>query len=252
MFQNINDNTINLEKNKIRENITNIIANIFTKKYITLYIISFMISQVALGGEFSIFSISLLGACFASSVPLLGIIVISLIGNLIKFGANGALDYFLTTLVMMISLFILKPVYNELERNEKLKVGKNIFIATLIVQIIKFAMSIFTIYDIISTITISIIAVVFYKIFVNAITVLQDFNRKSAFSIEEVIGASLLLAISVGAFGNTNIFGFGIKNILSILIVMVLGWKNGILVGTTTGVSIGVTLGVITGSEPME
>ncbi len=251
MFQNINDNTINLEKNKIRENITNIIANIFTKKYITLYIISFMISQVALGGEFSIFSISLLGACFASSVPLLGIIVISLIGNLIKFGANGALDYFLTTLVMMISLFILKPVYNELERNEKLKIGKNIFIATLIVQIIKFAMSIFTIYDLISTITISIIAVVFYKIFVNAIVVLQDFNRKSAFSIEEVIGASLLLAISVGAFGDTNIFGFGIKNILSILIVMVLGWKNGILVGTTTGVSIGVTLGVITGSEPI-
>ena len=81
--------------------------------------------------------------------------------------------------------------------------------------------------------------------------VLQDFNKKSAFSIEEVIGASLLLAISVGTFGDLNIFGFGIRNILSILIVMVLGWKNGVLVGTTSGVTIGVTLGIITGSEPI-
>ena len=38
---------------------------------------------------------------------------------------------------------------------------------------------------------------------------------------------------------------------LSILIVLVLGWKNGILVGATSGVTIGVTLGIITGGEPI-
>jgi hypothetical protein len=43
-----------------------------------------MLSMVGLGGEFSVFSISMLGACIASSVPLLGIVVVSLIGNLIK------------------------------------------------------------------------------------------------------------------------------------------------------------------------
>ena len=38
---------------------------------------------------------------------------------------------------------------------------------------------------------------------------------------------------------------------LSILIVLVLGWKNGVLVGTTAGVTIGVTLGVITNADPL-
>ena len=38
---------------------------------------------------------------------------------------------------------------------------------------------------------------------------------------------------------------------LSILIVLVLGWKNGVLVGATSGVTIGVTLGIITGGEPI-
>lgn len=65
------------------------------------------------------------------------------------------------------------------------------------------------------------------------------------------MGASLLLAISFTCFGEFNIFGFSIRNILSILIILVLGWKNGVLVGTTAGVTIGVTLGVITSAEPM-
>lgn len=253
MFQNINEDTININNENTRDNKqgVNIFANVFAKKNIVLYVVSFMLSMVGLTGEFSIFSVSMLGACFASSVPALGIVLVSLIGNLIKYGVGGALGYFLTALIMIVTLFLIKPIYNEQERNEKIKIGKNVFISTLLLQIIKLAISTFTIYDMLSGVAVSIIALVFYKIFVNAIVVLQDFNKKSAFSIEEVIGASLLLAISVGTFGNLNIFGFGIRNILSILIVMVLGWKNGVLVGTTSGVTIGVTLGIITGSEPI-
>ena len=253
MFQNINEDTININNENTRDNKqgVNIFANVFAKNNIVLYVVSFMLSMVGLTGEFSIFSVSMLGACFASSVPALGIVFVSLIGNLIKYGVGGALGYFLTALIMVVTLFLIKPVYNEQERNEKIKIGKNVFISTLLLQIIKLAISTFTIYDMLSGVAVSIIALVFYKIFVNAIVVLQDFNKRSAFSIEEVIGASLLLAISVGAFGDLNIFGFGIRNILSILIVMILGWKNGVLVGTTSGVTIGVTLGIITGSEPI-
>ena len=253
MFQNINEDTINLNKNNTRENKEkiNILKNVFNKKYVLLYLVSFMLSLVSINGEFSIFSISILGACLSFSIPALGIVIISLIGNLIKFGTNGILGYFLTSLIMIMSIFILKPYVNESERNEKIKLGKNVFIATLLLQLINAGMIGFTVYDILSSITISIIALVFYKIFVNSVVVMKDFREKRAFSIEEVIGASLLLAIAATGFGDLNIFGFGIRNILSILIVMILGWKNGILVGTTSGVTIGVTLGAITGTEPI-
>lgn len=53
-----------------------------------------MLSFVGLNDEFSIFSISMLGACFASSIPALGIVLASLIGNFIKFGVGGVLGYF--------------------------------------------------------------------------------------------------------------------------------------------------------------
>ena len=252
MFQNINEDTIeiNNKAEKAKRNV-NIFSNVLTKENLAIYVVAFMMSIVGIGGDFSIFSISVLGACFASSVPALGVVAVSLLGNFIKFGVGGGLGYFLTTLVLIITLFIFKPRYNEEERNEKIKIGKNVFIATLLIQIVKIAMAQFTLYDVLASITLSIIALVFYKIFVNSIVVVQEFYEKRAFSIEEVIGASLMLAIAVGGIGDFSVAGFSIRNILSILIVMVLGWKNGMLIGTTSGVTIGVTLGVITNSEPI-
>ena len=252
MFQNINEDTIeiNNKAEKAKRNV-NIFSNVLTKENLAIYVVAFMMSLVGIGGDFSIFSISVLGACFASSVPALGIVAVSLLGNFIKFGVGGGLGYFLTALVLIITLFIFKPRYNEEERNEKIKIGKNVFIATLLIQIVKIAMAQFTLYDVLASITLSIIALVFYKIFVNSIVVVQEFYEKRAFSIEEVIGASLMLAIAVGGIGDFSVAGFSIRNILSILIVMVLGWKNGMLIGTTSGVTIGVTLGVITNSEPI-
>ena len=253
MFQNINNDTMNINNENVRDDKEklNLFSNVFAKKNFVLYVISFMLSLISVGGEFSLFSVSILGACIASSVPVLGVVVISLVGNLIKYGVGGALGYFLTTLVLLITLFIFKPKYNAQERNEKIKIGRDIFIATLLIQIVKLAISGFMLYDLLAGITISIISLVFYKIFVNSIVVIQDYGRKGAFSIEELLGTSLLIAIALGAFGDVSILGFGIRNVLSILLVMILGWKNGVLVGATSGVTIGVTLGVITGSEPI-
>ena len=247
MFQNINESTVEERK----RDTLNKWSEVISKNNIVMYVISFMLSFVGIGGDFSLFSFSILGACFSSSIPLLGVVIVSLIGNVVKFGVGGGLEYFLTSLVFFITIFILKPKYNEDERNEKIKIGKNVFIATLLIQIVKIAMAQFTLYDVLASITLSIIALVFYKIFVNSIVVVQEFYEKRAFSIEEVIGASLMLAIAVGGIGDFSVAGFSIRNILSILIVMVLGWKNGMLIGTTSGVTIGVTLGVITNSEPI-
>ena len=126
MFQNINEDTINENNNIERKNKLNIFSNVFSIKNIGVYLVSFMLSLVGVGGEFSVFSISVLGASFASSIPALGVIIVSLIGNFIKFGVNGALEYFITVLVLTISMILVKPRYNEKERNEKIKIGKKI------------------------------------------------------------------------------------------------------------------------------
>ena len=224
MFQNINENTIDGHNYKEEKKKTELFTNVFAIKNIPIYTITLMLSMVGLTGEISPFSISILGACISNSVPLLRIVACSIIGNLIKFGISGALSFILTTLVLIVTMFLIKPKYNEDDVNEKVNLAKNIFISTMIIQLAKVGISGFTLYDVLSIICFSIITIVFYKIFVNSIIVFRNFGEKKAFSI---------------------------KNILSILIVLILGWKNGVLVGTTSGVTIGVTLGVITSSEPV-
>lgn len=254
MFQNINENTIdsrNYKEVRNERKRIDILTDVFSLKNIPIYIISLMISMVGITGELSPFSISILGACIVNSIPLLGVVLFSCIGNCISFGIGGLLQYILTALVLIVTMFIIKPISNEEEENENVKLSKNIFISTLIIGLAQIGLSGFTVYDILSIISFAIIAVVFYKIFVNSIIVIRDFNEGKAFSIEEILGASLMLSIAVGAFGELSIFGFSIRNILSILIVLILGWKNGVLVGTTAGVTIGVTIGVITSSDPV-
>lgn len=254
MFQNIDESTINIndcEENKKEKKKIDIFKNVLEIKNVPIYILSLMVSMVGIAGDMSPFSISILGACMSNSIPLLGVVIFGIIGNAIKFKISGALGYILTTLVLMASLFLIKSKVNEDEKNEKIKLAKNIFFASLIIQIAKIGISGFTLYDILSSVAFAIITVVFYKIFVNSMIAVRDIWQGKAFSIEEVLGASLIFAIAVGAFGDLSIYEFSIRNILSILIVLILGWKNGVLVGTTAGVTIGVTLGVITSSDPI-
>ena len=248
MFQNITE-TENTKETLA--NPKNILANVISKKYIILYILTFMLSQVAMGYSVSPFSIAIIVACVSNEIPIIGVILFSLIGNAITTGAKGTVSFIVILLLFFVSFLIKEPKYNDITKNEKVKLSKRIFFASLIVSLIKVFINQVLIYDILSAICMSIIIVVFYKIFSNSLQVITNYNEKMAFSIEEILGASLLCSIALCALGDLSIFGFCIRNILSIFIVLVLGWKNGILIGTTAGVTIGVTLGIIANSEPM-
>ncbi|MBR3249451.1 MAG: SpoIIE family protein phosphatase [Clostridia bacterium] len=250
MFQNIQEVQGKIDYREEKKKL-NVFSNIITKKNIILYIIVFMVSTIGIGQDLSPFSLAITAACMAAGIPIFGVAVCGIAGNSIAFGTSGALNYMVTLLVMIITMFLAKPIYNDENRNEKIKVAKNLFFSVFIVEFVKLFMIQFTLYDVMMLVTISMVTVVFYKIFVNSIIVIQEFNEHSAFSIEEVIGASLLLAIAFSALGEFSVFGLSVRNILSILIVLILGWKNGILLGTTSGVAIGVTLGIIADTEPL-
>lgn len=166
-------------------------------------------------------------------------------------GWTSILSYIITLLIFFASFLVKEPTYNDSTRNEKIKLGKRIFFASLIVNVIKVFIKQFLIYDLLVAITVSMVVYIFYKIFVNALGLITNYNEKMAFSIEEVLASSLLASIALCALQDIQILGFSIRNVLSIFIVLVLGWKNGVLVGTTAGATIGVTLGIISNSEPM-
>lgn len=248
MFQNLSGTE------STKENIgnkKNILSNVITKKYIILYIGAFMVSMVNMGYSTSPFSLAIVAAAISNEIPIIAILALSLIGNAIGSGLSGTINYIVTLLIFFASIFIKEPRYNDSSRNEKVMLARRLFFASLIVSIVKILINQFLWFDLLTGISMAIITVIFYKIFANSLTVVVNYNEKMAYSIEEVLGMSLLLSIALCAFGDISIFGFSVRNVLSIFIVLVLGWKNGILVGTTAGATIGVTLGIIANNEPI-
>lgn len=102
MFQNINNegviDTKEYKKGNEKKNKLEIFSNILSIKNIPIYIVTLMISMVGIGGDISPFGISILGACLANSIPALGIVIVAIIGNAIKFGISGALRIFINSI----------------------------------------------------------------------------------------------------------------------------------------------------------
>ena len=253
MLQNISKELgYNEEVKKVNgKNYEIITKKIFTKQNMVMYVISLLISMVSFGEDTIIapFGIALVAASISKGIPLMMVYVVSLIGTSIKFGLNGLLVYIVSSLIVVLSVIVAKPKKSIEDSNEKIKIGGNLAISVFLVQLIYILFTGFYFYDFLASIMITITTYIFYKIFVNSISVISEYGIKKVFSVEEVIGASLLIAIAVSAIGNFSILSFSLKNIICIFIVLYLGWRNGILVGATAGITVGIVLSIIGGGE---
>ena len=226
MFQIINNNEEEYiqEEKKSKLNI----LNLFQSKDIFLYIVSFMVSMVSFNGEWAPFGLAIFAACCSNRKPVGIIYILVAIGTLIKFGFGIFGIFLLTSILFMALVLIIRPNFEEDERNEKQKLGKYVFISVFAIQLFKMLFTGFLWYDLVTSIAIGIITYIFYKIFANSIIVINDYMEKQVFSIEEVMGASLLVAIAFVSL-----------------------WKHGLLVGATSGITIGMVLGIITANSPV-
>lgn len=246
MFQNIRNDNIEYNQEEVElknKKVIDVLKGLLTKQNIILYIISFMISTVGFGDNINPFAIALLAAVCSNDVPIGIIYILSLVGTWVGFGKDGLLIYFLASLIFIGSLYLFKIRINEKTDNKRL--GKRVCMAVFCAQAIKLLFGRILVYDILISITYVIAVGIFYKIFEGAVRVIKNSKEKKAFAIEEVLAASLLISIAVCGFKDTLVFGYSLRNILSILVVLVLGWQNGILVGASSGIIIGLVLGII-------
>lgn len=257
MLQNISEKYNQSSTAKVAEeeystekiNYSEILSKLFTKQKIVIYIVTFMISMCSFGSDnsgmiISPFGLAMLAASVSYGMPIAIVYMASFLGTLAKFGIGEASMFLLTSAVMVVLILIKKPEKFENEQ-EQIKLGAYLFISIMIVSITKSIMEGFLLYDMLVSIILAVSTYIFYKIFVNSIAVIGEYGIKRAFSIEEVVGASMLLAIAFSAIGELSVFGFSIRNILCIFLILVLGYRNGILVGGVSGITVGIVLGII-------
>lgn len=235
MFQNIaeEEKQENIIEDEIVQNkidIKDILKKIFTKQNIIVYIISFMLSTVSTVNGMAPFGLAIFAATLSNGLPAGIVFIVSLIGTLVCIGGGEALTFILTALVLVMMVVGFKPWYEEEYKSERRKLGKYVIASVMIVQIIQILFRGFLLYDLFIGVTTAIATYIFYKIFSNSIVTISSFGQTKIYTVEEVIGASLMLAISLTALKGIQIFGLEIRSVLCILIVLILGWKKGILI----------------------
>ena len=229
------------------------VANLFSVQKLVVYLLTFMISMVSLGQNndttIAPFGIALVVAAISNGIPAIFAFTAGLVGSMIKFGWTQVSIYLLTFACFLAMYLIKRPGKKEGDEGN-INLGGYVFVSVLVATSLKMLISGFYLYDAMLIIIYSISTYIFYKIFTNSLTVISDYGNKQVFSIEEVIGASLLIAIAVSAIGKFSIFNFSIRNIICIFLVLLLGWRNGALVGATSGITVGIVLGIISDGNP--
>lgn len=255
MLQNISKNYEQREevKEKAEVDYKEVASRIFSGRNIIIYVLTLMISMVGFGFDndavIAPFGLALVTASISLGLPIAVVYVVSLIGTAIGFGGGTTLTYIFTSLTLLFMVLIKKPIARE-EENEKIRLGGYLFVSIMLVQIVQMIFKGFYMYYLLLAVAVSVTSYIFYKIFVNSLDVIAKYGEKTVFSIEEVVGASLLFAIATISLSNINIFSFSIRNIICIFIVLFLGWRNGIIMGGISGITIGIVLGIIGTGDP--
>ena len=249
MFQNISEE---IEENEIENNIENkkgrtkyVLKNILKPQNIVLYLIAGLISTLPIMNGLAPFGLAIFAACCSTGVAAFPVFIVCIIGTIIGFGKDGALLYLLNSFILLGLMLLIKPKRQKDIRNERRKLGMHLMLAIFIVQALKIFSASFMVMDVLQTILNCLVTYIFYKIFVNSISVIDNLGTSKVFTVEEAIGAVLLTCIAVCALNPIVIYGFSLTNIICFVLVLALAWRNGVLVGVTTGVTVSIVLNIL-------
>ena len=245
MFQNIADAGSNKENSYASSNVIYRLKEIFKYQNIIIYILTFLMSTLSVKGEFAPFGLAMMAACVGESVPIIGVFIVAIIGTFLGNGLSSLGNFIATSIIYFITVLVFKTKIAVEERNELVKTGGQLCFASFAVSLVQSIIGVFTLYDVFMGLIVAAMTYVFYKIFVNGLTFIKDLNIKKAFTIEELIAGVIIVSLASVALNGINIFSLNLSNIIMILLIMILGWKNGILVGAVSGISVGLAISFV-------
>ena len=250
MFQNIADmgseqESINNKTNDIKYRL----KEIFKYQNVIIYILTLLLSTLTIKNQIMPFGLAMVAACVGETVPIIGVFLMALIGTAISMQKSAVSNFIVTSIIYFILVLFFKAKVAVEERNEVVKTGGKLFAACMIVSIIKCFTGMFLLYDVFMSIISSSIVYVFYKLFVNGLAFIKDFNIKKAFTMEELIAGILIISLASLSLKDINIFSLNLSNIIIIFMIMVLGWKNGMVTGAVSGISIGLAISFVDGTS---
>ena len=141
-------------------------------------------------------SVAFLIAMIANDIPIVGVLIAEAITLAVRFGIGAFGIYVFEILMLILSIFVLKPIEIKLD-SERYKLGKRVIIITIIASLFMY-MKKYPFYTVCEFTIFSLcLEYIFYKIFSNGINVIKNFGKSKAYSEIEIISAGVFIAVAI-------------------------------------------------------
>ena len=146
-------------------------------------------------------SVAFLIAMIANDIPIVGVLIAEAITLAVRFGIGAFGIYVFEILMLILSIFVLKPIEIKLD-SERYKLGKRVIIITIIASLFMY-MKKYPFYTVCEFTIFSLcLEYIFYKIFSNGLNVLKNFRINKAYSEIEIISAGVFFVVLLSALLN--------------------------------------------------
>ncbi|MBQ8299198.1 MAG: SpoIIE family protein phosphatase [Clostridia bacterium] len=208
-------------------------------KNVIVLIIGLLVSSCKMASGATPFGLAILGATSLINIPLIiPFLAISVITGLLL-GKVALLKFVISGL-----LFVAIKAFIKTENTKIGNAGIVIF-SCMMSEIVGLSIEGMLLYNALFAVYNSIMTGVFFLIFSEGLPVIYSFDKERVNASESLMCAGIILAVLVSSFGDLGIAGITFRGVMSILAVMLLGWKCGAAVGATSGLSISLVLGIV-------
>lgn len=248
MFQNVEDNDNYDENEENNKTIKLRLKELFKIQNIIIYILTLMVSCLTIKNIVAPFGLAMIAACIGEGVPIIGVVIMAIIGTFISAGIKSVLSMVLILVIFFALLFLFRGKVAVEERNELYKVGGKLFGAHVIVLIFKKLFGKFVMYDLLMGLVSASLIYVYYKIFVNGLSSIKNLGIKKAFSTEEFVALVIMISVAIVSLNMFTIGDYNVSRIVLLAMTMILAYTNGFGAGIITSAASCLSISLI---QPM-
>ncbi len=222
------------------------LREIFKYQNVIIYIVTLFISSISLRNGFFAFGLAMVAACVGEEIPVICTYACALFGTLVSGGLSQVQTFFVVSIIYFVLVLLLRRKIAVEERNEQIKTGGKLFAAGVIYSIARYVFHKYTFGELYVQILSFGIMYSFYKVFVNGIQCIKEFNIKKVFTIEEIAATGILSALFFASFLELEFLGIYFFDIAIFLVVMYISWRHGIINGIVCALAVGICLLFVT------
>lgn len=225
----------------------NLFNNLFTTGNAILIPTAFLLGKASLLGGMLPYGMAVYIATMGLSYNRVFIALAVLFGMMT---GGGWEQIYITAAAMLLFNVAILPFKNQKSRLS-FTYGIAGFMSVLIPQMVMVYLQGFLLYDLLRGIFHAFIVFALTFIFRNVTCLMNDLKKRQVFTNEEMISLCIIAALALSGLGEMQVFGFAIKNILSILLILMFSFKCGSGVGAAVGISVGLIISMSSTSTPL-